>query len=275
MSLFVDTHALGRRAGALRLEISPGIEPAGAPGYARHACVALDNWQPLAGRMAEAVGLRFGADAPHNTIAVLTLPERLLSKLGNSGADRARKDAPEACAELGAWMAEHTGWRIEPSGASSAGLCSGHSTRRSATRESKSGEFVGLHLDSWDGLPLDRRHGAQNRICVNLGRHTRALQFVPLQVAEVARRLRDLEARLGTDELSLRPSSVERFLRRCADQQVLRVLLDPGQAYIAPTENLLHDGCLLADGQDLTYVYRGHLVPQRPPHTSASGAEAP
>ena len=36
-----------------------------------------------------------------------------------------------------------------------------------------SSRFVGMHLDSWDGLPLRFRHRSRNRLCINLGRESR------------------------------------------------------------------------------------------------------
>ncbi len=258
MSVYIDARALEAGGRTLCLEMSPGVEPAADARYEPHACIALDRWQPIDCQEAERLGLRFGADAAHNTIALLTLPPSLVDELGR----KATTESPDANATLADWLAMNTAWRIDPAGARGAGLCIGQSTHRSATRESRTGEFVGLHLDSWDCLPLDRRHDAQNRICVNLGRHPRALQFVPLPIAEVSRRLRAMETRIDGDPVSARPAIVERYLHRCQDQPVLRVRLAPGQAYIAPTENLVHDGCLLKDGQDVTYVYRGRLVPQ-------------
>lgn len=259
MSVYVDTRALEAGDRTLYLEMTPGVEPAADASYERHACIAQERWRPIDRQEAEYLGLHFGADAAHNTIALLTLPPPLVEQLGR----KATTESPDASAALACWLARNTAWRIDPTGGQGAGLCIGQSTRRSATRESRTGEFVGLHLDSWDGLPLDRRHDAQNRICVNLGRHSRALQFLPLPIAEVSRRLRAMETRIGSDALSARPSIVERYLHRCPDQLVLRVRLAPGQAYIAPTENLVHDGCLLEEGwEDITYVYRGRLVPQ-------------
>ena len=37
--------------------------------------------------------------------------------------------------------------------------------------------FNGLHVDNWDGLDLDARHLATNRICINIGKGCRYFRF--------------------------------------------------------------------------------------------------
>lgn len=126
------------------------------------------------------------------------------------------------------------------------------------TFDQRTGLSIGLHLDSWDGLPLMDREHSTNRVCINLGEHSRYFYFYPYSV----RRLRALlVSRFGLVEGSENASAVVRqFLNRYADEPLLRVILPAGSYYLAPTELIAHDGGM-ADGQmeSITYTVRGYF----------------
>lgn len=107
---------------------------------------------------------------------------------------------------------------------------------RATTTFGEQSLLIGLHLDSWDRLPYAARAGARNRLCLNLGPVARHLMVVPLTVARF---------------VALHPESVtpaegrafrEVFFATLVRTPVIAIRIDPGQAYIAPTENVLHDG---------------------------------
>jgi hypothetical protein len=93
---------------------------------------------------------------------------------------------------------------------------------------------VGLHVDSWDRLPINSRDTASWRICVNLGPSARHFMFLPHKVSTLAKQLDYYPP--TTDEL------VSRYLRTTSSPVVARILIKPGEAYLAPTENIIHDG---------------------------------
>jgi hypothetical protein len=132
------------------------------------------------------------------------------------------------------------------------------------TLNSKTGRYVGLHLDSWDRLPAEERHRGQNRVCLNLGTGPRYLQFVPVTARELHARLIALEAVSSEGSARQGGDLARRFLRCFPDEPVMRLSILPGEAYIAPTENLVHDGCTLdTAGPDVTLTLRGHFEPLR------------
>jgi hypothetical protein len=115
-----------------------------------------------------------------------------------------------------------------------------------------SAQLIGLHLDNWDRLPIGMRHASRNRASVNLGPVPRALLFVDLDIA----------AGYRADAIPDTETTRKRLLTEQPPPAVLRLLVPPGWAYIAPTENLLHDGS--------SSTYR-----QSASHTSALGQFRP
>ena len=98
--------------------------------------------------------------------------------------------------------------------------------------------FIGLHVDEWFLDPQTSRRQRPNRMVFNLGPQPRYFLFLNIPVEEMT----DL---IPVD--SQRPSSSEgtaiglRFMQSYPDYPVCRVRVHPGEAYIAPTENLVHD----------------------------------
>jgi hypothetical protein len=107
------------------------------------------------------------------------------------------------------------------------------------TRREPRGKRIGLHVDNWDQLPMRTRADSRRRLAVNLGPGSRALLFASPSACQICRSLG------RPDEHVPHTSDVRAFV---ADGERLRcysVLLEPGQAYVAPTELLVHDGSTL------------------------------
>jgi hypothetical protein len=123
-----------------------------------------------------------------------------------------------------------------------------------ATSQTRDGRVkTGVHIDSWDHKGFGRRRGCTNRISINIGECPRHLVFCPDLVTDINRRFR-AQAKLledGADILSW-------YFNVNPAVTFLRLRIDPGEAYIAPTENLIHDGSnLLVEGLDRQLVIRG------------------
>ena len=121
---------------------------------------------------------------------------------------------------------------------------------------------VGLHVDHWDRLPLRHRNRARNRICINLGREPRYSLFFNLPMMDMfgAAGLRDPEDVI-TDFRGLYLG--RRFMEACPDYPVIGLRLDPGEAYILPTDNLVHDASTEGNRfTDITLTYLGLFVPE-------------
>lgn len=97
----------------------------------------------------------------------------------------------------------------------------------------ESGKFFGLHFDN-SGYPCFANLDRPNRILVNCGKSSRHLYYMNLDISQ-------LMTRYGTDFKSERELSTT-FFEQHPKYPVIRIRLDPGQGYLAPTDNIIHDG---------------------------------
>jgi hypothetical protein len=121
--------------------------------------------------------------------------------------------------------------------------------------------FAGLHVDSWDRLPLRTRHRSRNRLCINFGRESRYSLFINLPLMHMFRhlKLRDPED-IYEDYRGLYLG--HRFMKEYPDYPAIRLQIDPGEAYIMPTDSLIHDAS--TEGKrfpDITLTFLGYFVP--------------
>jgi hypothetical protein len=122
--------------------------------------------------------------------------------------------------------------------------------------------FVGLHLDNWDCLPLRHRNRSRNRMCINFSREPRYCLFINLALIEMFASigLRDPED-IYTDFRGLRMGA--RFMSSWPEYPVVRLQINPGEAYILPTDNLIHDASTEGNRcTDVTLTYLGLFVPR-------------
>jgi hypothetical protein len=275
-TVWVDAPHLTVAELARRLQVADGVRVATAtdyPGdYEAAAQVTREPW-----RSGEAVPVEIGhgAAAACTVGVVPTHPEivrslrdawRLKGEPGQRDVGRQRLEVVTA-----AWMAflsHETGWRSRGAILSS-GFSNEPRPRPHTTIDAGSGQRVGLHLDSWDRLAWRLRANASNRICVNLGAGPRGLQFVPIAAIDLLGRLRavglDLDhAEPTRQDRSGRVDLARTFLECFPNVNVVRIDIEPGEAYIAPTENLIHDGFApQAEGSDLCCTVRGYFEPVR------------
>ena len=119
--------------------------------------------------------------------------------------------------------------------------------------------YIGLHLDSWDKLPLTKRAEASNRLCINKGRGDRFLMFLNLSIRQIL----DLVT-TSSQETSVGkygdPDVGNALMKRFPSYPVVRVRIRPGEAYIAPTENIIHDGSTEGNKHaDVQLTLRGYF----------------
>jgi hypothetical protein len=144
-----------------------------------------------------------------------------------------------------------------PEGLKVLGTCVQHGGLWSTTTHvdaDGSESFSGLHVDDWDRLEHGRRRDSRRQMCVNLGSEDRFFVFAPATVDEldVAR------AHFATGDIYL---GVGRALFASSPEaRVCKVRVRPGEAYIAPTDNLVHDGTTVGNGAiDVNFSIRGHF----------------
>lgn len=191
------------------------------PGYDTGALVPSDDWEPLT--PAEAENLR-----PDSTILDQTLIElvhRPLPALA-PGDLTGRLEAAASLDPLnGGWPTALLGCTASP----------GNWT--TTTEDSTIGRRIGLHVDNFDRLSYATRHCGRRRLCLNLGPGTRYLLLGDRDVQHICRTLySDLDHHYPHTE------DVRRYVAAGHRLRCLRVRLEPGDGYIAPTELLPHDG---------------------------------
>jgi hypothetical protein len=91
-----------------------------------------------------------------------------------------------------------------------------------------------------------------NRISINIGREDRYFLFINLSIQDLIELLEPDPSRTA-DELVLQ------FFASYPDYPVVRIRLRPGEAYIAPTENIIHDGMGSKTSPDMHLTICGHI----------------
>ncbi|MFI4935704.1 MAG: hypothetical protein ACHP7N_13860 [Caulobacterales bacterium] len=127
------------------------------------------------------------------------------------------------------------------------------------------GHYIGLHVDNWDGLDLEVRRRSTNRICVNIGEDDRYILFLPITLETMGEMLAEAFGEAWTPAGRFTLIGRE-FMTLHPDTPVVRCRIAPGEAYIAPTENLVHDAS--SEGQrtlDEQFTVRGHIGLRRSP----------
>jgi predicted Zn-dependent protease with MMP-like domain len=136
-----------------------------------------------------------------------------------------------------------------------------HDTLTKDRHAADSQKFIGLHLDSWDKQPLRLRHRSRNRLCINLGREARYSLFVNLPLMQMFAHLglRDPED-IYADFRGL--ALGHRFMMARPEYPAVRLRIEPGEAYILPTDNLIHDGSTTGTAHpDITMTFIGRFAP--------------
>lgn len=125
------------------------------------------------------------------------------------------------------------------------------------TVDYKQNRRVGLHVDQWDQNRPDHTDKSSNRITLNLGRCNRYLLFINLTIGRIMQIIRE---RVGHNmEFADISSVINYFFNYYPDYPVLRLCLKPYHAYIAPTENMIHDGSTFdSTFPDVTFMSRGY-----------------
>ena len=113
------------------------------------------------------------------------------------------------------------------------------------------GKRLGIHVDDWDMAP--RRVDSRNRICINLGREPRMFMYINAALDQ-------LGSDLGEDENGRGTRVGHRFMAANTAYPVVSVRVDPCEAYIAPTDNVFHDGTSKGKQYpDVTYNILGYF----------------
>lgn len=128
---------------------------------------------------------------------------------------------------------------------------------KTVTFDQKNQFYLGLHLDSWEGFPLERRCFSKNRISINIGSQDRYLLFVNLPLITIANLLTQS---LSEAKQIPRQLLCKMFMQKYPEYPVIRLKIKPSEYYIAPTDNFIHDGSTIdSEEQVLHYTIRGEF----------------
>lgn len=129
----------------------------------------------------------------------------------------------------------------------------------------------GIHVDNWESLEAHCRLKSRRRLCINAGPGRRYLLLGTLDVLDIARTLHP-----GDDEVVPHTAHIRQWVREGSQLLVLRIRLEPGEGYIAPTELLPHDGSMQDCDEPSTAMFWLATWPRntlRPVRYSVSGLE--
>ena len=243
---------------ANRIEASAGTrlvnrQEVGVIGYEENAHLPCEPWRPLTTQEQAALLAKHPPRDAGRTVSIVKLPGPFSGALWKNFQPVDTTNVPDAIIQpLSAIckLGEPLDW-IGPV-ENSPGL-------KTVTVNNEDERYIGLHLDSWDDLPLEDRARSTNRICLNIGQSDRYFLFLPFSLIEMSGLLSEFaDWDSNTPHIMLGDHFMERFPHVPA----IRCRLQPGEAYIAPTENLLHDGS--SEGQryiDEQFTVRGHIRP--------------
>ena len=121
------------------------------------------------------------------------------------------------------------------------------------TADPTKGLRLGLHLDSWDKLPLAQRTSARYCININLGLESRFFTFCNLPVPH-------MHELMGMPRNVVGTQIGREFFASNRNYPIVRLELAPHIAYIAPTDLLIHDATTLDKKYpDISIAVLGHF----------------
>lgn len=132
---------------------------------------------------------------------------------------------------------------------------------KTATTNKYRKTYMGLHMDSWDPYSWRERHLARNRICINLGQEMRYFLFVNLTANRIINMI-EHEHKTTFESIREQPYLPHVFFETFPKYKVVKLGLEPGEYYIAPTENMIHDSTMIGKRcKDIFLTIWGYFNP--------------
>lgn len=266
--------ALGSSVSAAdRLRVSHGTIrnfPVVRDDYREGAILPREPWRPLTAEESQPTWTEQFVPIANSTIALLKIPEALYQPFVEMGTaeletaeryNQLRKTEPfrNAVMELLSYLEEFR----QHEGAFEIAAVLTQPGLPCVTLDRTVDKYVGLHFDDWDHLYLSSRGLGQNRILVNLGREAREFMVINLPVSDLVAAVREGGGEIGDHHSEWR-DLVQKFCQMYPNYPVLKIKVEPGEAYIAPTENLIHDGTTLGrTAPDVNLQVRGYIWPKK------------
>jgi hypothetical protein len=239
---------------------APTVTPSGL--YEDGAMIPRPDWRGLTRTDRKALIAESCPTFCGNAISVIGLPSDLLEPFHSLRAAAAgclskeqllpiidSNDCSKGTDALFAYLQHHLQCsNIDEDGALQGGIAAHLPRLQTITADPKTDAFVGLHIDNFYAFQLTRREYSPNRVCVNLGAEDRFFLFM------------NIPMRVMYGLMNNKLSGEKHFMTLFPSYPVVRVRIRPGEAYIAPTENIVHDGSSIdMNAMDVTLSVRGRF----------------
>ncbi|WP_194924155.1 hypothetical protein [Catenulispora pinisilvae] len=216
---FTDPHALIERCDTTEVRIAAGLDD-----VEDSAVIPTDDWRPLT--PVQAQHLRATASDNPSTVT------EIVSVLADWSVAAPSRPLLEHVAGFDPFAGRY--------GADFLAAVDEQPGQPTTTIDPGVGLRLGIHLDNHDKLPLAERTSSRRRVGLNLGPGHRYLLLGTTDVLDIC-------AANGADRRYYpHTNDIRRHVAAGRPLRLLRIRLDPGDAYITPTELVPHDGSTLA-----------------------------
>ncbi len=258
-----------------RLALSSGTQPVSFPAFSGYRDTAFVPRGPWREPSREEQRLLLAAEPPVSIGSHITLVQAPPEVMAHFDVLRERIHSCGSVDELRTWLRRHpcstgcdamlefarTHLRSEQPRLEG-GAISCRATGSPTLTTDDTDTHVGLHVDNWYRAKLGERANAPNRISINLGVKARFFLYINLPLASIGALAVEhfpLDSRVHDTQHGLRRV----FMSHFGSYPVVRVRLGPGEGYIAPTENLIHDATGPGkNGLDVQFRVRGRFWPR-------------
>jgi hypothetical protein len=261
-----------------RVQLSSGttLAVAVAPGdvYEEDARIPQPGWRSLTTADQKALIAESCPKSSGNAISVMRVPSELLDpfrSLQSAAAKYRSKEKllpiirGEDCARGTGAIISYLNESLQPTDvdepcAPQGGISARPPRLQTLSMDPGTRALLGLHIDSWyrRELALDDRGHAPNRVCINIGATDRFFLFLNIPIAQMYDMIKHSKS---SPACGYGPSAIARdFMRAFPSYPAVRLRIRPGEAYIAPTENIAHDGSTIGmDAMDITLTVIGRF----------------
>jgi hypothetical protein len=247
------------------IEFSSGSITIDSPLYDAGAIVPRGPWRTISASELREIADPNGEESESNSVKIVPFPvafvhrfHELVDGVGeltplSLGAAAGRPAGRSLLQDFRQYVLATYGVKVTTvQGRIQGGFCLRGKDLETVTTNGRTGLLVGLHVDTWFNLPIGSLARAPIRVCANFGWNDRFFLFLNIPVDELARgnirEFADWANDLIRKNFTGRATVFARkFLTAFPDYPVGRVRVRPGEAYLAPTENLVHDGSTLAN----------------------------
>lgn len=243
------------------------------PQYEEDAWVAKRDWRAL--NPEEIKNLQSGGDRnDYNTVYLGDIPEKVKEIFQQTGISdsKNREEVLEKLANnpgrtgelntaINVWLASFSGdkpfhFHCIGSNFPNIEMVACNTTKLPAGFKPSDIRYMGMHNDGTAQMTIYTAHRFGNRISINLGKDTRAFLFVNLSMVQA---INMLKKKMDVKKSHVNIANIPGFFfKHYPDYPIIKVQQKPYQYYIAPTDNIFHDGSTLGNkALDITMSYFG------------------